>query len=353
MPVLRLTPPLLATLLLACAAPPAPEEEEHTWDSSPRPVRDAEGASVELANDRDWLDHALGMLRSAEDHVEVAQFLIVPGGRVDRVLDALEAAADRGVACRVIADEASEATLDGLARLEAAGCETRLDSPARTTHLKLLIADDQALLGSHNLTDPALGENVEASVRLAGPAVSGPVLAAFEEVWAHSEGPVAVTADPVDGVQVVTHQEVLTSLLDCLDGAQEQVAAMIYAVAWDPSYPGSEVDQLLTAVEAAHVRGVSVRMVVDGSPWSIEERIDDETLERLGAAGVPARRSPGQTVHHAKVLRCDDRVIVGDANWSYSGLALYSGVSVVLEAPEVVEGYGGWLDAIWEGSQVP
>ena len=58
-------------------------------------------------------------------------------------------------------------------------------------------------------------------------------------------------------------------------------------------------------------------------------------------------------MHHAKVLRCDDRVIVGDANWSYSGLALYSGLSVVLEVSEVVEGYGGWLDAIWEGSQAP
>lgn len=342
-----------ALVASACAAPTEPDDGGFSWDDSPRPTQPSEVVPVEAVLGAEWLDHALAVLRSAERQVEVSSFLLLPGLRVDRVLDALAAVADRGVPCRVLADEEGASTSEVIDWLNERGCEAKLDSPVRTTHTKLILADDEALFGSHNLTDAALGENVEASLRLRDPEAVGWLRRAFEALWAASEDPGPLGAARTGQVQVVANQEIVPALLGCLDAASATVQAMIYAIAWDPGYPGSEVDQLLSAVEAASARGVQVQVVVDGSPWSVDNGIDDAAIARLSAAGVAVRRSPAETVHHAKVLRCDDRVIVGDANWSYSGLVLYNGVSAVVWDEAVVRAYEGWFEGIWASASAP
>ena len=64
--------------------------------------------------------------------------------------------------------------------------------------------------------------------------------------------------------------------------------------------------------------------------------------------------APSTIVTHAKVALCDDSVLVSDANWSYSGLALYNGTSVLVRGDQALAAeYAAWWQAIWDsGSEV-
>ena len=120
----------------------------------------------------------------------------------------------------------------------------------------------------------------------------------------------------------------------------------MYAIAWDDRFPGSEVDQILVALASAQARGVAVRVIVDASAWTVANAINDAAIARLGAAGIEVWRAPPSVTTHAKVLRCDETVLVSDANWSYSGLALMHGTSLLARTPALLAEIETWMDEI-------
>ena len=44
----------------------------------------------------------------------------------------------------------------------------------------------------------------------------------------------------------------------------------------------------------------------------------------------------------------ETNVYVSDANWSYSGLALYHGTSVAVTSVPIAAAYRDWVDDLWE-----
>jgi len=298
-------------------------------------------------NDRDFLPAALAAIDAATERVKVAQYLLYDDASVDALVQAIGFAAGRGLSVQVLADETGGDTQQVLDELALYGVQTQLDSPDSTLHNKLIIADDVVLVGSHNFTWSALELNHEASVLVADAEVADWYASWFDTLWAEVEA--TPQLDPLDREDLVplADRAVTEALLTCIGSAVSQVDVVMYAVAWNDNYPGSEVDQVLTALESAHDRGLTVNLVFDGSSWIVDNQINDAAVSRLTDAGLTVLRTPSSRTTHAKVLKCDDTVIVSDANWSYSGLVLAHGTSIQATASSgLPEAYAAWMERV-------
>jgi phosphatidylserine/phosphatidylglycerophosphate/cardiolipin synthase-like enzyme len=342
----------LPLLLLACAAAPKRERGSPAGGLGGGLDAPADSGSGPEAQDTLLLDgllqpEVLRALQGAEARVDVAQYTIWGGDLVDPLMSAVEAAAARGVAVRVLADETADGVEAALERVVAAGGEAKLDDPGVTMHHKLWIIDGVAFVGSHNLSDTGLGSNREASARVESAEAVAGVQAQLDALWADSGVRPAAAPAGGDGARVAFEDAVLTEQLACIAGAQDRVRVGLYAAAYDPAYPGSEVDQLLGALEAAFARGVDVTVLLDDSDWIRDNEINVAAIDRLRSAGLPVRRAARDELVHAKTLVCDDVALVSDANWSHSGLALYHAAAVRLPDPAEADALADWIDRLY------
>lgn len=151
-----------------------------------------EGNELELYTDADeWVDQLVRDIDAAEHHCHLLYYIFLLDESGIAVADALERAAGRGVACRVLVDAVgARAFLASrlAARLSAAGVHVAAALPVRfprallsrfdlRNHRKIAVVDGHtAHSGSHNLADesfapkPKYAPWVDATVRLRGPA---------------------------------------------------------------------------------------------------------------------------------------------------------------------------------------
>lgn len=330
----------------APSLPTPPPPPPTPWDPpDPGPT-----ALVQGTNTQDELVRAID---AATDRIRVAEFLVYSGTRVDQVLRALEIAANRGVRVQVLMDEEGEDTAWVLSDLAADGVETRLDTPSRMLHNKLLIADDVVIVGSHNFTDAAMRNPHEASVRVVDAEIAAWYAQWFDAVWEDSLADPELAPLERTDLLPIADRAILPALLDCMDSAEHHVDLVMYAITWNDNYPGGEVDQVLLAAEAAAARGVQVRFVLDSSSWIRDNGINDEARARLAETPVQVWIAPPAITTHAKVLRCDEQVIIGDTNWTYSGLALVHGTSLSARDPSIVDATIAWMETVREASTPP
>lgn len=111
--------------------------------------------------------------------------------RVDALLGALAAARWRGVDVRLLIG-GSRGNLDIAETADAARarareldlpCRWATSKPGRGTHVKLVVADDRVLTGSHNWSGGAFQEQVQDSVLVASPDLAAYLTAVFEAQW--------------------------------------------------------------------------------------------------------------------------------------------------------------------------
>ncbi len=329
------------TLLFASGCTSEPNQGDDDDDSTGDP-----GSEVSRVFDRDYEPAALSIIDGAEDHVYVIEYVIYDDGVVAGLLDAMVAAHDRGVDVRILADEEAAETAQAIDALAAAGVDAKLDSPSTTVHNKLILADDQVLVGSHNFSDNAMTENHEASLLVRDPDVATWYEGYFQAMWQDSSLDPAVAPTQYGGIVPIHDEEIAQHLIACLHDADERVRIVLYAMVYSADYPDSDVNRAVEEVVAAHERGLDVQVILDGSSWIVDNAINDAAIDVLLAAGVPVSRTPASRVTHAKALLCDDTVLVGDANWSYSAFSLYRGTSVQVTSAELAEDYLTWFEIL-------
>jgi len=336
---------LLATLLAVLCAGCTSGTHDDDDDT------DAEApSSVRLANDRDYSHTALEAIEAASERVHVVEYVIYDSGPVASLLDAMADAAGRGVDVRVLADEESWDTAEALDDLAAEGIVTRLDSSQTTTHNKLIIADDRTLVGSHNFSTNAMTANHEASVAISDAAVTGVYESVFQQLWEDSDSDPILEVDEDHWIVPLANRDIGPAVIGCIHWAEARVRLVLYAMVFNDDYPDSEPCRAVDELIATHERGVDVAVVLDGSDWIVDNAINDAAIERLIAAGVEVRRTPSSVVTHAKMLLCDDTVVVGDANWSYSAFELYNGTSARITSEEVAGEYLTYFETLWADS---
>ena len=177
---------LLTVLVGACVATPRPPE-------------------VRLLCNRDYLPVLYRIIDQAREEVVIAAFLFKVSprerSRTRRLLEHLGQARHRDVRVLVLLERSKRGGVTRVNRaaarlLQDAGIEVAWDPPRRTTHAKVVIVDRRlVLLGSHNLTESALGYNNEVSVL-----IRDPDLAERLRAWVMGiAGPDRPAAAPADG----------------------------------------------------------------------------------------------------------------------------------------------------------
>jgi phosphatidylserine/phosphatidylglycerophosphate/cardiolipin synthase-like enzyme len=373
---------LILSLGLACATPgPAAPPSA----GAPPAATEPELVLVESSPVETTLDHAdipdawqvwPEMIGAATRTLEVAQFYVsnAPGSRLEPVIQAIEAAAARGVRVRLLAEEKfAKQYPDTLERLAARrGIEVRrLDtgkSMGGVQHAKYFIVDGrEAFLGSQNFDWRALEHIQELGLRVRVPEVVRALGAVFEQDWG-----LAGTATPsAHGAPTPSAPELvgpfparfagetvrvrpafspqgflpdaamwdLPELLRMIDGARRSVRVQLLTYR-ARGRDGSEFRELDDALKRASARGVQVELLV--ADWAKRKG----TIEGLQALHAP----PGLTVRlvtiprwsggfipfarvvHAKYMVVDGETAwLGTSNWERDYFTQTRNVGLIVE----------------------
>ena len=250
-----------------------------------------------------------------------------------------------GADVRVVADPTVNASRVSLDALQGSGVAARFypvdDTAHQIDHVKLLIADDEAVVGGMNwgghsdrnhdyVLETRDADEVERLVRI------------FEQDWSLAGGePRLVPPDSASRVAQTAPGEGIRQLLAAaFRSARVRVWAEVYTLT-DPD--------VLLALVSAHQRGVDVKVLLDPS-----QPYNRHSFDGLRSAGVPVRwyPVPPGTLLHAKIGLFDAKLLLGSANWTYSGLDVNHELDVETQDPQALEAYGSRFILDWERSPV-
>jgi cardiolipin synthase len=256
-------------------------------------------------------------------HVEIYEF----GQR--GLATALIAARDRGVAVTVIDDPSELASVATAALLRTAGVDI-VDYPVRKQmidHVKLLVVDAQvAVVGGINwgVNSPA-NHDYDAEVR-------GPVVGNLDRVFERdlvtcgraTSVPDRVSDPAIDVAATLPGAEIRPLALGLIDSAQHTLDLELFVLT-DTG--------IVHALEAAALRGVAVRVLLDPSQPS-----SDPSYAALIADGIAVRwyRSRGELLHAKAIVADATSVLFGSANWSGGGFARNHELDIELIAAPLV-----------------
>jgi len=345
---------LVPCLWLACAAPTArPSSSESTPSTTEPDLVLVESSPVETTLDHADIPDAWRvwpeMIGAATRTLEIEQFYVsnTPGGRLEPVIQAIEAAADRGVHVRLIAEEKfAKQYPETLERLAARrGIEVRRLDTAKSMggvqHAKFFIVDGrEAFFGSQNFDWRALEHIQELGLRVRVPGVVQALGAIFEYDWVLAAGtrPAAPSAssglgpfsahfggETVQVTPVFSPQGYLPDpatwdlprLVGLIDGAKRTVRVQLLTYR-AKSRSGGEFRELEDALKRASMRGVKVELLV--ADWSKRAG----TIEGLQALHAPPHltvklttipRWSGGFIPYARVMHSKYMVVDGQAAW--------------------------------------
>jgi phosphatidylserine/phosphatidylglycerophosphate/cardiolipin synthase-like enzyme len=171
--------------------------------AEPRLPAGVTGAPLALLGDSDYLPALHALLANARGRIDASLFLIDvrPGHggatAADDVLEALAAAAWRGVAVRLLIGGSRtnlsilESCTAAAARARSLGVPVRLlaTRAVRGSHAKFVIADDHVLLGSQNWSHGAFFEQMQDAVCLRSAALAAQLGTLFARQWARAATP--------------------------------------------------------------------------------------------------------------------------------------------------------------------
>jgi phosphatidylserine/phosphatidylglycerophosphate/cardiolipin synthase-like enzyme len=275
-------------------------------------------ASVPSAIGRDepvqlWSDASIfglvgGLIASAHSRVLVEMYEL---GRPD-VVRALGSASQRGVDVRVITDPTVAASRRSSVKLDRLGVFERVypvdDGRHQIDHVKLLIADAEAVVGGMNWGAHS-DRNHDYVLETRVPAEIDRLVRIFEQDWSLAAGRPAPLAPAVGGIaQTAPGEEIRVMIERALIGARQRVLAEVYTLT-DP--------EVIAELVAAKRRGVEVRVLLDPN-----QAYNRHGYEVLRAGGVEARwyPIPRGALLHAKIGLFDADLVLGSANWTLSGL---------------------------------
>jgi phosphatidylserine/phosphatidylglycerophosphate/cardiolipin synthase-like enzyme len=257
---------------------------------------------------------------------------------------ALVQAHQRGVAVTVI-DDPSELTSVATAwMLRAQGIDV-VDYPIRSQmidHVKLLVVDARvAVVGGINwgVNSPA---NHDYDAEVHGPVVHNLERVFLRDLVTCGRG-VAIPDGAIDSSIVVAATlpgaEIRPLALGLIDGAVHALDLELFVLT-DTG--------IVHALEAAALRGVEVRVLLDPSQPS-----SDPSYSALRAAGIEVRwyRSHGELLHAKAIVADGTSILFGSANWSGGGFARNHELDIELPiAPTVAEEMLAQMDLDWVAS---
>lgn len=321
-----------------------------------------QGNRLELLQDFEHVFQSLmNDIRTCTSSCHLEFYIWHPGGLADELLEALIAAIQRGVVCRILLDAVgSKAFLhsSGAKRLKQAGVQIEEALPVGLlstfftradirNHRKLAVIDGEiAYTGSQNLVDPryfkqeeGVGQWIDAMVRIEGPVVeslggmfihdwelvtgSGPdSLEDSHDVKPVGEkGPVAV--QPLPSGPIPKPLAILQLMLSTIYMARSEL------IITTPYFVPDE--SLLTALLSAAHRGLEVTLVI---PAKNDSRLVDyasrAVFDDLLEAGVHIAAYQGGLLHTKSITVDGEFCLFGSVNLDMRSLWLNFEVSLLI-----------------------
>lgn len=332
-----------------------------TWVGAAMPV-----VPLLTASDRPmYADFVEALIAAAEWEVLAALSdirLYAGDGATAGLLQALAAAAERGVEVRVLAEARATGPHPdqraALQYLDQRGVVVQWDTPEVTLHAKFLVVDRRwVVVGSTHWTMSALTRSVQLDLAVDAEELGDAFGRFFDLLWEGQLRAVPDLALPpwphpaivplLDPPQGGLHAQVIP---DVIRLAEHSVQAMIYRLAYYPAYSDSPSNRIVQELCAAAARGIEVRVLLEGGEDFADLAHDNRvSAAYLTACGVAVRMDAPGTTLHAKGLIVDGRhVLVTSANWSYYSLVrnIEAGIAV-LGAPELGKPLQELFDELW------
>lgn len=300
------------------------------------------GATFRLWQDSAIFDVVRRLIDGAADGqavwVEMYEF-----GRPDLAAE-LQKARRLGADVRLIVDRTVSVSARTADRLAAAGMAVRSypvdDKRHQIDHVKLLLVGETAVVGGMNWGRNSAA-NHDYALETASREVVGRLRAIFEQDWSLAGGrpaPLAATPGPV--AQTAPGQEVRIALTDALRQTRSTVEAEVFVLT-DPD--------VMSELASAQRRGARVRVLLDPG-----QDVNRQGLSLLRSAGVEVRwyRVSAGTKLHAKAGLFDgQKLLVGSANWSESGLSVNHELDLASEDAQAIAAFAGRFEQDWSVSR--
>ena len=290
---------------------------------------------VQLWSDASIFVLVRSLIGTAQHRVFVEMYEL---GRSD-VVKALGEARVRGVDVRVITDPTVAASRRSSVKLDRLGVPERVypvdDRGHQIDHVKLLIADSEAVVGGMNwgahsarnhdyVLETRVGTEIDRLVRI------------FDQDWSLSAGRPAPLASAVGEIAQTAPGEEIRGMLDrALVRARQRVLAEVFTLT-DP--------EVIAELSVAHRRGVRVRVLLDPN-----QAYNKHGYAVLRTAGVEVRwfPSPKGALLHAKLGLFDGELVLGSANWTLSGLGVNHEVDIETGDRRAVAAFANRFEADW------
>lgn len=288
--------------------------------------------------DRAYKAAALDLINEARESLEIIQLEWHYDATVKEIQDALRDAKARGVTVRILIEDNIDFNQTSLRYLNQFGLETRLDTPTRMLHCKLMLADRKKLLiGSTNLSGNSIDNNHESNVLITHPETATFFGHYFDALWSDSSADPELQPVSSENLRTVINREHAGALSDLLESAQTSIRVVMYGIKYY-NQPDSSTDHLLDLLRDASARGVDTRVVLDWSHYNDGlNRINQATADYLSQGGVATFRDEEEITTHAKIVVADDRVYLGSANWGYDALERRNECGVILQDPVLAQ----------------
>ena len=316
------------------------------------------GNAVQLLDDYDAsLRALLDDIGAAKQQVHLLYYLMFDDAVGDAVTDALCAAAQRGVACRVLLDAvgAKRGLRRYRARLRAAGVDVHELLPGGLrwrrsgrmdlrNHRKIAVIDNVVgFVGSQNLASATFvpgHPNRELVARVQGPVVSH-LEAVFASDWYIETGE-RLAVQPACDVQPpdVATQLVPSGPAYPFENARDTVNALIHLarhriVLTTPYFVPD--DATLSALRIAALSGVDVQLVLSATNnQTLTAWAQQSYYEELLACGVKIALYRPHFLHAKHLTVDDDIALVGSINLDIRSFALNAEIGLVCYGPDVV-----------------
>jgi phosphatidylserine/phosphatidylglycerophosphate/cardiolipin synthase-like enzyme len=311
------------------------------------------------------LDHAdvwPGMIAAARTEIDLAEFYVSIGPRLEPVIAALEQARARGVRIRILADSKFAGTYpETLERLAAHGASVRRWKPPTggVLHAKYFLVDGrEAYLGSQNFDWRSLEQIQELGVRFTLPEDVRALQDIFELDWALAGGaprppppaPYAFHGATLTGSprELLPDERLwdLPALVKLLDSARESIKVQVLTYRAD-------VPELRAALDRAAARGVHVQLLI--SNWVLRHPQNLDGLPgEVRILSIPQLKSgfiPFARVSHAKFCVVDSaRAWVGTSNWEHDYFYKSRNVALVLDGGALPRRLDSFFDGDWNSA---
>ncbi|HKF18278.1 MAG TPA: phospholipase D-like domain-containing protein [Candidatus Dormibacteraeota bacterium] len=325
----------LVVLLAGCAGP-----RPFAHRAAPTPPPPA-GTTFRLWQDSAIFDVARRLIDGATDGqpvwVEMYEF-----SRPDLAAE-LQKARHLGADVRLIVDRTVSVSARTADRLAAAGLAVRSypvdDKRHQIDHVKLLLVGITALVGGMNWGRTSAA-NHDYALETGSREVMGRLRAIFEQDWSLAGGrPAPLAAMPGPVAQTAPGQEVRSTLIVALRQSHSSVEAEVFVLT-DPD--------VMWELAAAHRRGARVRVLLDPG-----QDVNRPGLSLLRSAGVEMRwyRGTAGSKLHAKAGLFDgQKLLLGSANWSESGLSVNHELDLESEDAQAAAAFAGRFEQDWSVS---